>query len=145
MRTTELRETTFADVESVFKHGRPYDQLKVDAEALERVREAAICRTIVINGQPAAIFGGSKPDHLGLMHVWACVTDVARGHGKFLTSMALGMIEHSMVAFSVKNMFSWSPEKAPENARWLGTLGFKRCPVLDYVDEHKYRWEGYER
>lgn len=139
-----VRETVQDDLVVVCRKSRQVDRVLLDEYGEERVRKAAICHTIVVGDEPIAIFGGSPPTGVGLMYVWAVVTDGARGHGLALFREARRMMKDWHERPGVRRLFSWAPELAHENIKWMELLGFKRCEVLDYFDGSTF-WKGYDQ
>jgi hypothetical protein len=152
-RTFEIVDTTPAHVEHVAAHMRGSDAAECMAACgmdpltalSESVAVSAFTKTIVLGGEPAAIFGGADASHRvpGRAGVaWLLGTDAISRHPKaFWQASKAGL---AMLLVWSRRLYNYVDARNTTSLRWLERLGARiiRPPVPYGVEGRAfYRFE----
>lgn len=134
----EFREATYADAEYVLAHARGPQQRTIEKLGIDPVsllRKAIDNEypsfVALVNGVPAAVFGGASHTFLGETRLWMLTTNLVESHQVPLLRYSRRFIrwmfrEYGPVIGACDCDF-------PESRAWLLWLGFKEISSDDFI------------
>jgi len=112
---------------------RTIEKLKMNAAELpdKAINNEYPSFTLLIDGEPAAIFGGSSETMLGESRLWMLTTPLILKH-----QIPLLRASRAFVRWMFENygpMIGMVDSEFEESKRWLQWIGFKETQLGDYI------------